>query len=64
MILRWLLTVSMYTVRGLCTNLEARPVQVVKYPASMDLHQVSKTGMKQALCRNWTRAGSVLMTKT
>ena len=47
--------------RCLLTSLEVRPGQVVKYPASMALHQVSMTGLKQALCRNYTRAGSVLM---
>ena len=27
----------------------------------MDLHQVSTTGLKQALCRNGTRAGRIFM---
>ena len=43
------------------TILDVRPGQVVKYPASTDLHQVSINGLKQALCRNCTRAGSVFM---
>ena len=47
--------------RCLRTSFEVRQGQVVKYPASMFLHQVSTTGMKQALCRNCTRAGSVIM---
>ena len=59
--LRWPLEVSMDAGRCLRTNLEVRPVQVAKYPESMVLHQVSTTGLKQALCRNWTREGSVLM---
>ena len=59
--LRWPLDVSMDAGRCLCTNLEVRPGQVVKYPPSMALHQVSTTGLKQALWRNWTKAGIVLM---
>ena len=47
--------------RCLLTSLEVRPVQVVKYTASMALHQVSTTGMNQALCRNCTRKGSFLI---
>ena len=61
MSLRWPLAVSMDAGRCLRTNLEVRPGQVAKYPASMDLQQVSTTGLKQALWRNWTRAGSVIM---
>ena len=47
--------------RCLHTSLEVRPGQVVKYPSYMALHQVSMTGLKQALCRNCTRADSVPM---
>ena len=47
--------------RCLLTSLGVRPGQVVKYPASMDLHQVSMTRLYQSLCRNYTRAGSVLV---
>ena len=61
MSLWWTLAVSMDAGRCVRTNLEVRPGQVVKYPAYMALHQVSTTGLKQALCRNCTRAGSVLM---
>ena len=61
MSLRWTLAVSMDAGKCLLTNLEVRPGQVVKYPAYMTLHQVSTTGPKQALFRNWTRTGSVLM---
>ena len=59
--LRWPLDVSMDAGRCLSTNLEVRHGQVVKYPASMALHQVSTTGLKHSLCRNWDRAGSVRM---
>ena len=55
------LAVSMDAGRCLSTNLEERPDQVVKYPASMALHQVFTPGLKQAMWRNWTRVGSVLM---
>ena len=61
MSLRWPLDVSMDAGRCLRINLEVRPGRVVKYPASMYLHQVSMEGLKQALCRNWTRVGRVLM---
>ena len=47
--------------RCLQTSLEARPGQVVKYPESLTLHQVSTTRLNQDLCRNCTRAGSVFM---
>ena len=53
--------VSMDVGRCLRTNLGVRPDQVVNYPVYMALHQVSTTGLKQALCRNWIRADSVLM---
>ena len=59
--LRWTLAVSIDVGRCLCTSLDVRPGQVVKYPASMALHQVSTTGLNQALCRKCTRAGSVFM---
>ena len=59
--LRWPLAVSMDVGRCLYNSLDVRPGQVVKYPVSMALHQVSTTGLKQALCRNCTRAGSVFM---
>ena len=59
--LGWPLVVSMNVERCFRTSLDVKPGQVVKYPASMALHQVSITGMKQAMCRNCTRAGSVFM---
>ena len=43
------------------TILDVRPVQVVNKPAYTALHQVSNTGLNQALHRNCTRAGSVFM---
>ena len=47
--------------RCLRTRLFGRPGKVVKYPASMALHQVSTTRLKHAIFRNCTRAGSVFM---
>ena len=55
------MAVSMDEGGCLRTSLEVRPGQVVKYPDSMVLYQVSTIGMKQDLCRNCTRAGSVFM---
>ena len=55
------MAVSMYVGRCLHTRLDVRPSHVVEYPAYMALYQVSTTGLKQALCRNYTRSGSVFM---
>ena len=59
--LRFPLEVSMDLGRCLRTSLDVKPVQVVKYPTSMALHQVSTTGLKQDLCSNCTRANGVFM---
>ena len=53
--------VSMVMGKCVRTSLDVIPGQVVKDPSSVALHQVSTTGMKQALCRNCTRAVSVFM---
>ena len=55
------MAVSMDVRRCLYTSLDVRPGQVVKYPASMALHQVYTTGMKQVICKNCTRADSMFM---
>ena len=59
--LGWPLAVSIDGGGCLRTSLDVRPGQVVKYPASMALHQVYATGMNQALCSNCTCSGSVSM---
>ena len=55
------MAVSMDVGRCLHTSLEVKPGQVLKYPSSMALHQVSMTGLNQDLCRNCTRTGSVFI---
>ena len=59
--LRWPLAKSMDVGRCLHNILDVRPGQGVKYLASVALHQVSTTCLKQAMCRNCTRAVSVFM---
>ena len=56
--MRWNFDISMDFGRCLRTRLNVRPVQVVKKPALMVLHQVLKTGLKKAQWRICTRAGS------